>query len=436
MRPLRYQILRAVGLISFAAVSLTPNGASADAGLNRGPLGSGQFWASAELLSWRTTGMEIPPLVTGNPIGTPIDEAGIIGAPTTRIVLGNGAILGGNRPGYRLAVGGWLTCNVGMEIDYFGFSTESANYLYGANSNQIIGRPFINLAPLPAGSDPRYDTQLVTYPGIVTGEVKVSASSRLQGFGTRFIFNPLRNCCSQCLSCSSCDGCDGCGSCDGTLEPGCGLESGCDGGCQSACCPTPRCNSCDFAFSLGYRHLQLTESLQIREQLIAPDQFDLYDRFSTESRFDGLELGFAWTCQYLCFCLDTYGRLAVGRNDNNVRIAGQTTDNSSGVPITRTGGILAQSSNIGNYNQDVASAMVQLGFNGSTHVANGVSLTLGYSVLYWSNVVQAGPQVSPYVNPGLFPPQTAPLGTVGARPTHALSDFVGHGINLGLVYAF
>ena len=247
----------AVGLVLIAVAGIAPSRVHADDGFNRGPQGSGQFWVSAEFLYWQTTGMKIPALVTGNPLGTPLSEAGIIGAPSTRILLGNETILDGFRPGLGFAAGTWLTCNLGAELDYFGFSNESSTYLYNQNSNLIIGRPFVNLAPLPAGSDPRYDTQLVIFPNDVTGYVKVSASSQLNGYGARLKFNPLRDCCSRCLSCSSGGGCDGIGSGHGGFEPGCGSEIACDGGCQAGCCPTPRCNSCTFGFSAGYRHLNL-----------------------------------------------------------------------------------------------------------------------------------------------------------------------------------
>ena len=435
------QRLRAITfVVGFALVVLAsdaPRCAYGDSGYNRGPQGAGQFWVSAEYLHWQTSGMKIPALVTGNPLGTPLSEAGIIGSATTRVLVGNETILDGFRPGIGLAAGGWLTCNLGAEVDYFGFSNEGASYRYDENSNLIIGRPFINLSPLPIGSDPRYDSQLVIFPNQVTGSLRISASSELQGYGARLKFSPFRDCCSRCISCSSGVACDDPGSCDGQCEPGCGSESSCDRGCQPTCFSMPRCNSCTFDFSIGYRHLSLNEHLQVSEQLVSSvDQFDLYDRFQTESRFNGMELGLNWSCQYLCFYLDTFGRLGVGINDNRVRISGQTTDRSNGFPNIQTGGILAQSSNIGSHDQDVASMMLQLGFSGSCHVANGVSLSAGYSFLYWGNVVQAGSQIDPSLHPDLFPPATAPLGTIGAKPTHKLSDFVGHGLNLGIVYVF
>lgn len=435
MRPLR-SFLLATSLV-LCATAVKPTMTSADSGFNRGPQGSGQFWVSADYLHWQFSGMEIPALVTGNPIGTPIGEAGIIGAPSTRVLLGNQSILDGFRSGHRYRAGAWLTCNLGVEIDYFGFARESAGYRYDENSNLIIGRPFINLAPLPAGSDPRYDTQLITFQNLVTGSIQVSASSQFQSFGARAKFNPLRDCCSRCLSCAAGGGCDASGSCDGILEPGCGSEGGCDGSCQGNCRPTPRCNRCTFAFTLGYRHLELKEQLSVNEELqTAIDQLAIVDRFGTNSRFNGLELGYEWSCQYLCFYLDAFGRLGVGTNRNDVSISGQTTDNSGGTPIINNAGILVQSSNRGTYSQDVASMMMELGFNGSVHIAQGVSLTAGYSVLYWGNVAQAGAQIDPNLHPGLFEPATATLGTIGAQPTHALSDLVGHGVNIGLVYVF
>ncbi|MEZ6086670.1 MAG: BBP7 family outer membrane beta-barrel protein [Pirellulaceae bacterium] len=40
-----------------------------------------------------TTGMELPPLVTANPTGTAAAEVGVLGARSTRLLLGNEEIL-------------------------------------------------------------------------------------------------------------------------------------------------------------------------------------------------------------------------------------------------------------------------------------------------------------------------------------------------------
>ena len=156
--------------------------------------GCGKYWFDAEYLFLKTSGSKLPPLVTGNPLGTPAAEAGVIGADSTEILSGNHAISDDSRSGYRFGGGARLTCNLGVEIDYFQLSDADYNSRYDASSGLIIGRPFINLSP-PLGADPRWDTQLVNFPPFGTGYVRVSGSSKFDGYGARFKWNLFRDCC-------------------------------------------------------------------------------------------------------------------------------------------------------------------------------------------------------------------------------------------------
>ncbi len=418
-------VLRLLTFITlFVATSALPTGATAGDLMSivehyKSQGGGGNFWVNAEYLNWKTTGAKLPALVTGNPLNTPAVEAGVIGVDSTEILFGNSKILDDSRSGYRLGGGTWLTCNLGLEFDYFRLSDENYSSQFDEGSGLIIGRPFINLSPLPAGSDPRWDSQLIVFPNVANGYVRVSGSSEFYGYGTRLIYNLCRDCDSGTV-CNT-------GACD----------SGCDGGCDQSCCKPRRLRSRCFNVSLGHRHLSLNEHVRIDEELFtAADQFDVTDQFRTESSFDGLEIGFDWKGQCGHFCFDAYSRFAVGVNDNDIHISGETTDDTTGTFVTREGGILAQASNIGDYDCNVASLVAQLGFNGRVQLTKCFSANAGYSVLYWGNVARAGEQIDLNVNPGLFPIPVAPVGTIGTLPTHKLTDFVAHGLNLGITAVY
>ena len=62
--------------------------------------------------------------------------------------------------------------------------------------------------------------------------------------------------------------------------------------------------------------------------------------------------------------------------------------------------------------------------------------TIGYSVVYFPNVVRAGDQIDRDLNPTLFAPETAFVGA--PRPTFRFEDtsFYAHGLNLGGEFRF
>ena len=189
--------------------------------------------------------------------------------------------------------------------------------------------------------------------------------------------------------------------------------------------------------SLGYRYLDLQESLLIREQVTSGlDQFDINDDFSTESTFHGIEFGMDADFWWANACVNVFGRFAAGANQNSVLIDGQTTALIGTVETTSTGGILTQASNIGVQDRTLAAMMMELGFNLKAPITRRAWANIGYSGIYWGNVARAGEQIDLNVNPGLFPPPTAALGTVGAKPTHKLNDYFTHGLNAGLTIVF
>ena len=161
--------------------------------------------------------------------------------------------------------------------------------------------------------------------------------------------------------------------------------------------------------------------------------FELYDEFGTTSRFNGIEFGGVYNCWCRNFGVNIFGRVAAGSNHNEVRINGQTAIDNVVQPTP--GGILAQTSNIGSYSEDIGSLSTQFGFNLNAWLMPGLQANVGYSGLYWGNVARAGEQIDLNVNPNLFPEPTAPVGTIGARPTRELSDFFAHGLNVGLTFS-
>lgn len=352
------------------------------------------YWVRAEFLQWWTRGMQTPPLASASPPGTPLIDAGVLGTPGATVLFGgDDSLLNNRRSGVRLLGGGWLDCSkqLGLEADYLDLRTISEKFSAESDGSDIISRPFRNAV---TGVN---DAELVSYPGILRGRVTVTAKGDFQSAGGRLRWN---------LGCE---------------DLGCG-------------------DVLRWHLLTGYRFSRLSEKLIIREELesldpLDPGSFDLHDRFRTSNDFHGGELGMVmqvrkgrWDCELL-------GRLGLGDVEQNVAISGDTVTNVSGVTDTFTGGLLAQRTNIGNYERHRFAVIPEIGVTMGYRLSEGWSASFGYSLIVWNRVVRAGNQIDSVVDPRLIPPEI-PLVPDATRPGFAFREsiFWAQGVNLGLSY--
>ncbi len=366
-------------------------------------------WIQAEYLMWWPRPMRVPPLVTS---GTEASE-GVLGQPGTQTLVG-GRLLDQMYSGMRLRLGLWSDpCrNRGWEVDGFfvGETTDRTSLAgSGAQGTGLLARPFFNVETTQAFPNGGEDAELVAYPGQLSGSVEVEATSRLYGIGVHRLW---------VLSESY-----GCGpalfSCERTRK---GRR---------------------IASFLGWRHLNLSERLQIRESLTsllpAPDdgRFLIEDQFETDNTFNGVDLGVIWNGGQGPLSLELIMRMALGTNHQNVAINGSTSiRGSSGADNNfenAVGGMLAQRTNIGTYSRNEFAVVPELGVTLKYAIAPQWRATVGYTFLYWSSVVRPGDQIDRDVNPGLFPPESTPLAGL-ERPVFGFieSDLWVNGLNLGL----
>lgn len=374
-------------------------------------------WVQIDYLLLNTAAMELPALVTGNPIGTPTNEAGVIGAPSTSILFGNDSPENSVRSGIRYRMGTWIGASrrFGFEGEFFALADSDDTHTFGPGNASIIGRPFINLAP--AAGPIRYDSQLVNSPAAnISGNVSVATSTELFGTAARLRLNLWR------------------------IDPAAYNCAGALGAAQLLSNGNFGADRCAWYtdITIGHRYMSLQDKLHIHESVSAAPaagpafQFLVDDRFTTENGFNGLEFGFEAGVAYEFLRLDIFARLAAGATNSTVDISGATSFNGA----TQPGGILAQASNIGTYEELNASFITELGFNLNVHLHKRLSANVGYTMMYWSNVARAGDQIDLAVNPDLFPPAIAPLGTIGSQPTGRMRDFFAHGLTAGLAYQF
>jgi hypothetical protein len=274
----------------------------------------------------------------------------------------------------------------------------------------ILARPFFNINPTDAdGSfDPpaREDAELVAFPQVIAGRVGVAASNSLHSTGIRL---RRRMCCNTF-------------------------------GCSDPCsCGPLGFSSIDFLF--GYRYLRLKDTLIITEDLTSldpdfPGQWDIYDRFETKNEFSGLELGTVWEGGRRRWTWEVLTKLALGNVRQRVYIDGGTTATPLvGDSQDFTGGLLAQSSNMGSYRRDEFAMVPEISASLGYRITPRLTGTFGYSFVYWSQVVRPGDQIDLDLNPDFLPPEADPL-TGAARPVFAFrdTDFWTQGLRVGLDY--
>ncbi len=358
---------------------------------------SGLF-VRAEYLYWHSEGMDSPALVTTSPNGTARADAGVLGTEGVSVLFGNSEINNEGLSGARITFGLWFDdCRKhAIEADYWGLGTANNGFYQSSPGNPILARPFFDIVN---GTE---SSELVSFPNVLSGSVTVDPVTHVQGFGVRKRWNL-------------------CGCCE------------CDP-CQPLCC-----TGWSFDVTGGYRFMRLDDSITITENLRSldtanPGSFVVRDFFDTENTFNGAEIGTVLEGRRGRVSYEGIARLAVGSTHSIVNISGSTDITPAGGRTTRsTGGLLAQRTNIGTYERDDFAVLPELGATVGWQITPVWRVTLGYTFIYWSNVVRAGQQIDTDVNTNLLPPEADPFtGPLRPRFVFNDTDYWVQGVNVGL----
>lgn len=360
---------------------------------------SDRLWIRAEYLYWWTEGMQVPALVTSSPAGTPQTRAGVLGQPGTSTLFGGGEINDDATSGVRLRSGFWLTPQgtVAIEGEYFQLlGAQDDGYQASGNGSPILARPFFDISR-------GFETaQLISFPNTVSGSLGITSDTDL----TSFLING-----------------------------------------RASLCPTGVCNANGETdrvdWIVGYRYLKLEDSLSFSENLTsnltnAPGTIAINESFRTSNQFNGLQLGIVHQANFRRAWLESLLRVAVGTNTQSVDIRGQTAITENGVTENYTGGLLAQRTNIGSFERDEFTMIPEVGFTLGVRLTDWLDATVGYTMLYFPNVVRAGDQIDTDVNSNLLPPEGPPTVIDGLRPMFkpVESQYWAHGLNLGAELRF
>jgi hypothetical protein len=361
----------------------------------------GRMFFRGEYLGWVMDPMQIPALATSSPDGTAQNQAAFLGGSNTQTLFG-GEINDDFRSGFRVQ-GGWYvdpTRYWAIGGDYYELFGDGDSFAGDSASNAILGRPFFDIV---AG---RQTAQLISFPALVTGGLNIDTDTQFRSFGVHIQADALN-------------------------APGAVSQMASD------CAREPRLD-----WLIGYRHVSLDDDIRFTENLrslsnVALGTVNLSESFETENSFQGIEIGVIREVPMGRFWFETVTKVALGTNAQKVRISGSTELIEAGVPETFTGGLLAQRSNIGNYERDEFAVVPELGATLGFHVTPRFSLTVGYTFVYFSNVVRAGDQIDTDLNPGLVPIEDDPLlGPLRPEFVFRQTDFFAQGITVGGDFRF
>jgi hypothetical protein len=355
-------------------------------------------YLGAEYLYWWVRSQPVPPLVTTSPPGTPRELSGVLGQPTTAVLVGSGGVNGDGQSGLRLTGGFWIDeCHTfGVQASYFFLGSQDAVRPVSSDASGLVSRPFTDVLT------GRQASELVGFPGAVSGVATVTA----------------RN--------------------DGLRGASVMLRENCYGVGDRNCCSWMRLD-----VLVGYAFLGLEEGLSVREDLVPTTPgvtpgttVVVQDTFRTRNEFHGAQLGASAQRRMGAFWYQIDGLLALGGTSQTAFIEGSTTNTTpNGMTSVAPGGLLAQTTNAGLHRRDRFSLVPQLGLKLGYAINEQVQLTLGYNFLYWTGVARPGDQVDLGVNPNRIPPAMA---GGPARPAFTFKDgdLWAQGLTLGVEFSY
>jgi hypothetical protein len=166
-------------------------------------------------------------------------------------------------------------------------------------------------------------------------------------------------------------------------------------------------NSClEFTVLTGFRYADLRENIEnynTTKDLIFGNVTSLTDYFRTVDQFYGGQLGSRLAVRLHRFSLDITGKVALGFTHQVVDIQGNITQFGPNAPVPPgvgifPGGLFTQSSNIGKRTADPFAVLPSLELKCGYALNQRSRVFVGYDLLYWSQVVRPGNQISHQVN--------------------------------------
>jgi hypothetical protein len=347
----------------------------------------GRFSIGAEALLWWFKGNPTPPLVS----------EGVLGQPSSKVVLGGTDLDTDPHPGFRLTAAYAVTPEWGVEGAFLYVPPRSSRA--GVSSSGQIGSRDLSIPFIDALTGLESDTPLSSaglHAGSATEEYRdsllgaeLNATMRVSGGG------PLR---------------------------------------------------LDVLGGVRYLRLRETYTFSTDSPNIPPQPLDVFqtrDEFDATNNFFGVQAGVRGGARWGAFFVDGLIKLALGAMVESLDVDGRLVTNgfnNFGPPQTFPGGYFALPTNMGSRTRTVFAVVPEAGLTLGYQLTPQLSLVAGYTFLYMSNVVRAPGQVDRRINPTQAPAITGNLPNLSgpAEPSRRFngSDFWAQGLNVGLAFRF
>jgi hypothetical protein len=362
--------------------------------------GPDRFWFRGDYIFWWVRQQSVPgPLVTTGNTAT----RGVFEANGTSVLLGGDRLDYGPLSGSRLFLG-FANCDHTWALEAGAIILESGRTTFQETSdaagNPVLSRPFIDVLhgqvenALPVSS-----------PGAFAGSIRVTSTNDLTGGE---------------LNLWHCAG----------------------------------CNGPNLSFLLGFRYLFLQESLAIAQQsdvlpggvasfngnlVTSPARLGIADTFETRNDFYGGQIGIQSEFHPGPFFATMTGKLGIGNTHEVANSFGQSTLSQGGISTTVPGGFFAVPATSALVSRNEFTLIPEFTLNVGIEVTTNLRLFVGYTFLYWDDVVRPGNQFDRLVNTSLVPtsnnfgrgPATAPPTTLGDG-----TQFWAQGINFGATFRY
>jgi hypothetical protein len=316
------------------------------------------LWFNTDMtFSWIKHDRAVPLVTTAPRTGAP---PGNLDDPNATVLFNGKDLHDEPFLGGRFQFGGWLDeCQFwGLEGAYFFVGAQDKDFAASASGVPGTNGLFVPFFNALTGQE---DSFVVASPGATSGSVRINTRTALQGTDGHFLFSAWRT---------------------GTYRV--------DG-------------------FVGYRWLELDEDITIqedvrqftRQQFNDVPQIGILDHFGTRNDFIGGEMGLK-SHHILgdCWSLDFIGRVALGSTHQIIQNDGFTGFKFPGLPpIVQPTGNFVGPLNIGTFTHDTLSVVPEFGMTVGWQARTWLRFTLGYNILFWSDVVRPGDQIDRVVNP-------------------------------------
>ena len=349
-----------VGDLDVASVGLQKSGKGCNQGCSCSTCNGldlfGRMFVSGEFMHWYSKGRSLPPLVTSSPTGTNANVAGVLDAnrqpvPGQSSIRFGGQDYGGDRQsGGRATIGMSLDEQGERAIGFRGFVVEGQSLLFTAsstNGDPILARPFYNDDPLVNAPD----ALVVGHPTVSQfGSISLKADHDVYG-GQAFV--------RKLLDCGR-----------------------------------------NYRLDLigGYRYDNIHDDLAITTFIqTAANTFTYNDLFDVKNEYNAGELGLLGEIYRDCWTFSFLTKIGLGNMKQVALINGEHIITGGGA-TQGLGGLLTQPTNINSYERDLLVWAPEANFKLSYAYSDRLSITVGYSFLYWTRVAFAGDQIDYNVN--------------------------------------